>query len=466
MGHDTAIFLSQPVDDNFICGICHDVLNRPTTVCADGHTFCEACLSSSTAQAVRDTEFRCPLCRSEPLAAFALNRPLQNMICALGVRCPHHDAAGDAVPNPKRSKKAASSSSSQEPKGCTWQGKLTELDAHLRSCPFEAVDCPLGCGMRATRDELDAHAQICPRRMVKCDQGCAIKVRADQLDRHKARDCPETLVKCSFCNEEMKRSVLGCKSLFISQYTRFDEASDKLTGHLATCPKIQLRCPHYGCYESFKREDAAAHHTAFAQKHACDASERIKDLEEAFGWERMEATFQIPVQKLAGDRNITLKSRCCTAAGYEVYIKLKAAAQTAPVNVFLCVAEPDWTPVKIKCLTITAPLQSDAFSDDAGLLEMGFNENGKGGRATNLEGSPDPSLGGPMKCTRKGARIGEEDEDSDAESDYEDYEWNEDTVTRKDLVDGATSWADGMGNVCIEATFWIQKVQRVTLGCR
>lgn len=461
MGHDTAIFLAQPVDDNFICGICQDVLNRPTTVCADGHTFCQACLEATQAT---DQEFRCPVCRSEPLAAFALNRPLQNMISVLDVRCPHHDAA-DALPKPKKRSKKAASSSSEEPKGCVWQGELKDLETHLRSCPLEAVDCPRGCGMRATRHELDAHEQTCPRRMVKCDQGCGREIRADLLDAHKAASCSETVVQCRYCNEEMKRSALkpferinNCH-LYIFPHT-FDETATVLEGHFATCPKVLLRCPHYGCEEVFAREDARAHHTAFAQKHACEASKRITDLKEELHWERMQATFRVPVEKLAGDRNITLKSRCCTVAGNKVYIKLEAAAQSAPVNVFLCVEEPRYTPVRTKCLTITAELEEGKFVDD-GCLEMAFNETGEGGRETSLVGSPDPLLGGPLKCRRKGARIEQEDDDDDSE-----YEWDDDTVTRKDLVDGALQYEIEDNTVDIEATFWIQKVQRVALGCR
>ena len=174
----------------------------------------------------------------------------------------------------------------------------------------------------------------------------------------------------------------------------------------------------------------------------------------------MQATFRVPVEKLAGDRNITLKSRCCTVAGNKVYIKLEAAAQSAPVNVFLCVEEPRYTPVRTKCLTITAELEEGKFVDD-GCLEMAFNETGEGGRETSLVGSPDPLLGGPLKCQRKGARIEQEDDDDDSE-----YEWDDDTVTRKDLVDGALQYEIEDNTVDIEATFWIRKVQRVALGCR
>ena len=460
MGHDSTSFLVQPVDENFVCGICHDVLCRPTTACSDGHTFCAACLD-----AVTQKPFRCPVCRAAPLAAFALNRPLQNMIGELEVHCPHHDAAGDDVPKSKRAKTASSSSSSSScraPKGCPWHGKLKDLEAHLRSCRFEAVDCPLGCGVRATKNELEAHQLECPRRMVTCDQGCGKEVRADLLSEHKERECGNTLVKCNFCNEEMTRSQLGTSSRNINGY--IIEARDKLTGHYKECPKAMVTCPHYGCYAAFKREDAPAHHTTYAHKHARLAHKAINDLEQAFDWERMEVTFKIPAQKLAGDRNITLKSGCCPAAGKEIYIKLKATAQNSAVKVFLCAEAPEWTPVRVKSLSITAPLVGwPMFDDEVGRLELAFNEDGCGGKPTNLEGSPDPSLGGELKCRRRGARIEYSDRDSDQESEYE---YDEDTVTRKDLVDAAEQDVGDERNVNIEAVFWAQKLKQCTLECR
>ena len=456
MGHDTTHFLVQPVDENFICGICHDVLLKPTSACGDGHTFCAACLDSITQR-----PFRCPICRSEPLAAFALNRPLQNMIAKLTLCCPHHDGAGDKPPNSKRSKRAASSS--REPKGCAWQGKLEDLEAHLRECSYEAVECPLGCGVRATRTELEAHQLVCPRRMVTC--GCGKDLRADLLDKHKADECGDTMVKCLFCSKEMTRSALGTSSTPIHKFKWVHEVIHKLTGHYRECPKLRLRCPHYGCYELFRREDAPAHHTAFAHAHACKAHNAITELENDFNWERMGVTFQIPVQKLAGDRHITLKSGCCPVAGFDFYIKLTAAAQTAAVNVFVCAQEPDWTPVRVRCLSITAPLKNNhrEFVDSDGRLEMAFNEDGRGGKSTDLEGSPDPSLGGPLKCRRKGARIENDDEESDSSSDYE---YNDDTVTRKDLVDAVEAGFDRGGNVHIKAIFWVEKLRSCTLQCR
>jgi hypothetical protein len=394
------------------------------------------------------------------------------MIDELNVRCPHGEAAGDEQPKPKRSKKAASSSS-QEPSKCLWRGQLKDLQAHLRACPFEAVDCPLGCGVKASRNELDAHQQTCPRREVKCDQGCGIEVRADLLAKHKAQTCQETMVVCYECKEKMKRSAIGTAiresrhlSLWPSYLSNsfwfpvqvFDEVTDELSGHLKTCPKIKLRCPHYciGCRNSFTREEAAAHHSAFAHKHACLVQTYLNELKDEREWEPMKVTFRIRAQRLVGDRAVALKSACCTVAGEEMYIKLEAGAQNSPVRVSLCAEEPRWTPVRVKSLRIFVSLKDGMFEGD-GCLKLGFSEDGRG-LSTNLEGSPDPSLGGALKCRRKGARIEYDDEDSGADSEYE---YDEDTVTRKDLLDGASDAV-----LEVHSSFLVKKCNVVTVQCR
>jgi hypothetical protein len=396
------------------------------------------------------------------------------MIDELNVRCPHGEAAGDEQPKPKRSKKAASSSS-QEPSKCLWRGQLKDLQAHLRACPFEAVDCPLGCGVKASRNELDAHQQTCPRRKVKCDQGCGIEVRADLLAKHKAQTCQETMVICYECKEEMKRSAIGTairesrhlsiwpimqgpRSKFWFRTQVFDEVTDELSGHLKTCPKIKLRCPHYciGCRNSFTREEAAAHHSAFAHEHACLVQTYLKELKDEREWEPMDVTFRIRAQRLVGDRAVALKSACCTVAGKEMYIKLEAGAQNSPVRVSLCAEEPRWTPVRVKSLRIFVSLKDGMFEED-GCLKLGFSEDGRG-LSTNLEGSPDPSLGGALKCRRKGARIEYDDEDSGADSEYE---YDEDTVTRKDLLDGASDAV-----LEVNSSFLVKKCNVVTVQCR
>ena len=101
----------------------------------------------------------------------------------------------------------------------------------------------------------------------------------------------------------------------------------------------------------------------------------------------------------------------------------------------------------------------DGMFEDDGCLELGFSEDGRG-LSTNLEGSPDPSLGGVLKCRRKGARIEYEDSGADSE-DASEYEYDEATVTRKDLLDGASDAV-----LEVNSSFLVGKCNVVTVQCR
>ena len=72
MGFGTDLFVSQPVDDNLICGLCLEVLDKPTSACIEGHIFCAACLAK-----VVDKR-SCPTCRGSRQES--LCRPIQNMV--------------------------------------------------------------------------------------------------------------------------------------------------------------------------------------------------------------------------------------------------------------------------------------------------------------------------------------------------------------------------------------------------
>ncbi len=163
MGLDSNLFVAQPVNENLICNLCWDVLDKPMSACAQGHTFCSSCLTKVVEKAI------CPTCRGPRIES--VFRPLQNILGALQMRCRHHQALpmaedGRDDDNPSSRKKTkrtatslvASSSSaapaaeaspshlsasaaaeeSDESKtplttGCPWIGPLEEFEKHLNS---------------------------------------------------------------------------------------------------------------------------------------------------------------------------------------------------------------------------------------------------------------------------------------------------------------------------------------------
>ena len=77
-------------DDNLVCAICTLVLKVPTSGCPQGHTFCETCLVHALKATPRGRDATCPTCRHPTgLDRLVRNRPIENMVRALRVACPH-----------------------------------------------------------------------------------------------------------------------------------------------------------------------------------------------------------------------------------------------------------------------------------------------------------------------------------------------------------------------------------------
>lgn len=454
MGHDTQLFLSQPVDDNLLCGLCLDVFDKPTTACTEGHTFCAECLASIHPPP------RCPTCRSALLSPAALNRPLQNMIGNLRVCCKYHDGGSSAPPS--RRQRTRADGGEKQPRGCAWRGKVEELAGHLTTCAFAEVACKLGCGASVTQGQLDSHLAACPHRVVECSL-CSASLQARKLDAHKM-DCPEEMTRCSYCDEPMLRKELGGLSNWarwmqqrgarglMGHHTPAHEA--KLTLHYAECPKFRLGCPTPGCSKTYLREGAADHHAQNVHEHGKLAAARIAELEAdarvAIDWEPIEITWRIPTARLAGERRLQLKSVCVPVAGKEIYLRLDATTSAAPIKVSVCAEAPSWSPVRIKNLSIMVTV-SEVLAHDGAVFEEA--------EVKSLEGEQDTSFGGELMCTRQGVRIEYEGE---GEDDEPEYEYVDVPASRADL----RTAADAEENVKIEASFQVRKSNNVKVACR
>ena len=119
---DTEYDFVEPVDEDYVCRVCLDVLREPhLTVCCGQH-FCKACTEKAVKQSLR-----CPLCSQEDFLA-VIDRKVERRIRSLKVRCRNKD------------------------RGCEWVGEMGHLKGHLdpqkRQCQFGEVECTNGCGRR------------------------------------------------------------------------------------------------------------------------------------------------------------------------------------------------------------------------------------------------------------------------------------------------------------------------------
>eukprot|EP01013_Petalomonas_cantuscygni_P017853 TRINITY_DN35124_c0_g1_i1.p1 TRINITY_DN35124_c0_g1~~TRINITY_DN35124_c0_g1_i1.p1 ORF type:complete len:363 (+),score=33.18 TRINITY_DN35124_c0_g1_i1:94-1182(+) len=147
MPFDTRLF-KDPVKPEYLCSICHEVLENAVVVCKEGHSTCRKCIGNWMDRG----GCTCPECREKisekQAASLVRNRPVINLIRRLAVRCP------TAVDNGA----AATETNPQ----CSWEGLCEDLETHASVCQAEVVPCTFaawGCSVRPTREALTAHVQ-------------------------------------------------------------------------------------------------------------------------------------------------------------------------------------------------------------------------------------------------------------------------------------------------------------------
>jgi len=350
MGFDTELFSRQPVDNNLTCGICKEVLEKPTTVCAEGHMFCAACIADWERE-----RCDCPTCR-ENIISKILCRPVQNIIMDLQVSCP--EIIEYTVSNTKRlcresDDDVGASKRSLSAKTCDWIGTLSEyLESHkLKECPYRQVHCDLGCNEMLRFCDLESHKEEkCSHRTIKCTL-CNEEMKHSDLSLHNWKHCPEKPGRCLFCGEQMLRKFLGKRPP-----SGVDDLPEGLlsleprySGHYKTCPKMRVLCDFHdhGCNVKVKREDLNKHHIKFARVHARMVNETLKSIQEDKDWSQKEMYWRIPISVLEPaldepDLMFVEESQRVKIGGYQAFLRLMIDAGVVYVKV--CVDRPPFAP--------------------------------------------------------------------------------------------------------------------------
>ena len=135
-------FVSE-VSDDLLCGACKRVAREPhITDCCGGH-FCKACIHRP-----KEDRQPCPSCAQAQFTNF-LDKGMHNRILALQVCC------------------------MMKGRGCEWEGRLEDLQAHLdvdaNDCQHVDVVCSNKCGQSVPRLLVPSHlADSCPNRDFFC----------------------------------------------------------------------------------------------------------------------------------------------------------------------------------------------------------------------------------------------------------------------------------------------------------
>ena len=454
MGYERHVdFLDDDqIDENLKCAICFGVCEQATTACFSGHTFCAICLQRADAGASMG---KCPTCRANKI--YAPNRPLRGMIDALRVRCGEGKSGdGDDAPVKKKSRTEESNGGGDKAAfdennssgGCVWEGKLGDWrDMHLKECPFIVVQCP-DCGHSCRRMDIEEHTEVCKWHKVECDL-CHKMIQRTLMDFHKKVHCPQVMMECPFCGEEMTREELGWEGALPKQswdsscveQTRWN----KVTGHKAVCPKMMLCCEFDGCGAKFKREDGPKHHADNAQFHAALVNQAIDDLRH---WDPVQMYWNIPRSKLNGSGHKVLRSKLLSGvAQYELYLKLYLGGGGDPVLVAIC--SDSINPVHrhryVSLKNIHLKVARDCDEDNI-FAKIDMKEE----RAVEIKEGEECAFHFSSRLKKY------DDENGVSESFY----------TRDDLLHNDADDSDGEEvEICICASFYVQRHTRAFLSC-
>lgn len=191
-----------------VCKLCKLPCKNPQISLCCKNNFCEGHLKNTSNVL---TQNKCPICFSEKFDAFP-DSQTNEKIQALLVYCPNKDV------------------------GCTWVGRLSQVDAHCDGgdlgCPYQEIQCPSKCGVsirckdleshlmancpcycqycKTTGDEVfitDQHKEKCPKFTVQCPNGCGVTMFQENINEH-CKVCPLEKIQCEYYR-------LGCSDVIL-----------------------------------------------------------------------------------------------------------------------------------------------------------------------------------------------------------------------------------------------------------
>ena len=185
---------------------------------------------------------------------------------------------------------------------CTWKGKLSQAEGHLKECASFLLRCRLGCGAVVKRcDFIDHVENDCPLREVKCEF-CPTTTLVQDMPVH-LENCPFQPINCK-CG---KGTIRSGKSMHIK----------------TECPLAEIECPYekYSCdIGAIRREDLIAHKEKYYvihqdmmreyfEKENTDLRMRIDQLSNSIRFKREMESFEwtIPLRSQIG---ISVRDEC------------------------------------------------------------------------------------------------------------------------------------------------------------
>ncbi|KAI1610798.1 hypothetical protein EDD37DRAFT_631272 [Exophiala viscosa] len=206
-------------DFHLMCPICHVPFLDPVVLDCD-HTFCNSCLKEYREGSGNGPRSECPTCRTFLSAGpRKASRLIVNMCNEIKVRCPNEDCEEIVLRG------------------------VVEYHA-VRECQHQKFQCPdPQCG-KVVKKKNYVPNQCIHTSNIECDCGAVIQLGRGGWRKHKDEECPNTVVKCQNCDEQMVA----------------EDHSEERTSHVCNHDDRQA-CPGrtYGCLDEVTAEDLDAH---------------------------------------------------------------------------------------------------------------------------------------------------------------------------------------------------------------
>ena len=215
------LFGGPPAPFQIECPVCQDIVTVPFQVDCCGKVFCQKCLKR-----VREGRLSCPTCNQDNYKLHQ-DKGLEKALEHLKVHCRYCEA------------------------GCSWTGKLNQLDNHLNRYPFE-------------KRQLEG----CQFVEIKCLH-CSRKFHRSTVKDHQDLHCDMRPFTCQYCREHVstykdveENHWPKCKDYLISCEYKCGEIIPRrdYKNHIVEkCMEVTETCTLGGCTAVIQRKDMLSH---------------------------------------------------------------------------------------------------------------------------------------------------------------------------------------------------------------
>ncbi|KAJ1494452.1 hypothetical protein T484DRAFT_1877599 [Baffinella frigidus] len=238
-GLDPCWLVEKPPDD-FICQVCMNVLQQPTSGCPEGHCYCKECYVKALQNIGGNRS--CPSELPAP-AKRAKTEEHEKMTAAQLRKKLVQEHGLKIAPGATRKEDFLALLKQHHASGCGWVGAISGLSSHLAAdCMLETVPCSnAGCSATLQRRDLENHGMYCDFRQVPCRYSCGATLALASRTSHESGCMKATGF---FCSGTTSTHGGGCK---------LTGTREEMLKHQETCPDIKIACDSPGCTTTCKR---------------------------------------------------------------------------------------------------------------------------------------------------------------------------------------------------------------------